>query len=180
MGHHSRLTNLPLTERGQHNALAPGERVCRLNFDRVFGGPLVSDWPVAGQQCDQSPARSPCEAGRQGGEARLAGTARAGAGRRPGQRRTRPPGGLLPRFHGHDAASRDGLRPALRIRHVQADHSGRLAAGAAGQLAPPSGSLGGRPPAREGRNQAELLLRSARRGLARDRRQAVQLDRHSL
>lgn len=40
MGHHSRLTNLPLTERGQHNALAPGERLCRLNFDRAFTSPL--------------------------------------------------------------------------------------------------------------------------------------------
>ena len=39
--------------------------------------------------------------------------------------------------HGHDAASGHGLRLALRIRHVQAVHQGRLAAGTAGQLAAP-------------------------------------------
>ncbi len=44
----------------------------------------------------------------------------AGTRRGPGQRRARPPGGLLPRLDGHDAAPGHGLRPALRIRHVQA------------------------------------------------------------
>ena len=60
----------------------------------------------------------------------------------PGQWRAGPPGGLLPRFHGHDAAPGHGLRAAIRIRHLQAVHPGRLAAGAAGQLAAPSRTPG--------------------------------------
>ena len=101
--------------------------------------------------------------GRQAEEPRLARPARAGARRRPGQRRARPPGRLLPRLDGHDAAPGHGLRPALRVRHLPADHPGRLAARAAGQLAAPPRPLGGRPPARDGRGQAELLVRGARR-----------------
>ena len=77
------------------------------------------------------------------------GAARTGAGRRPGQRRARAPGGVLPRLDGHDAAPGHGLRAALRVRHLQAVHQGRLAAGTAGQLAPASGPVGGRAPARE-------------------------------
>ena len=111
-------------------------------------------------------------------EPRLARPARAGARRRPGQRRARPPGGLLPRLDGHDAAPGDGLRAALRVRHLQADHRGRLAARAAGQLAASARPLGGRPAAREGRGQAELLVRDARRQPARDPRPAVDADRH--
>ena len=97
---------------------------------------------------------------------RLARRARAGARRRPGQRRAGAPGGVLPRLDGDDAAAGHGLRAALRVRHLQADHRRRLAARAAGQLAAPAGPVGGRPPAREGRDQAELLLRGARRDLA--------------
>ena len=41
----------------------------------------------------------------------------------------------------------DGLRAALRVRHVQADPGRRMAARTAGQLAAPAGSLGGRPSA---------------------------------
>ena len=89
--------------------------------------------------------------------------ARGGARRRPGQRRARPPRGVLPRFDGDDAAPGHGLRAALRVRHLQADHPGRLAAGAAGQLAAPARPVGGRPAAREGRDQARLLVRGARR-----------------
>ena len=37
------------------------------------------------------------------------------------------PGGLLPRLDGHDATPGHGLRAALRIRHLQAVHPGRLA-----------------------------------------------------
>ena len=59
----------------------------------------------------------------------------AGTRRRPRQRRARAAGGLLSRFDGDDAVAGDGLRSALRIRHLQADHPGRLAAGTAGQLA---------------------------------------------
>ena len=51
---------------------------------------------------------------------------------------------------------------------------------AAGQLAAPPGPLGGRASAREGRGQAELLVRGARRELARGPRPAVEPDRHSL
>jgi glycogen phosphorylase len=40
--------------------------------------------------------------------------------------------GLLSRFHGDDAAPRHGLRVALRVRHVQTVHPGRLAARRAG------------------------------------------------
>ena len=39
-GQHTGLTDLPLTERGHHSALAPGERLRRLNFDRLFTSPL--------------------------------------------------------------------------------------------------------------------------------------------
>ena len=71
----------------------------------------------------------------------------AGTRRRPGQRRARAAGGLLPRLDGHHAAPGDGLRAAVRIRHLPAVDPGRLAARAAGQLAAPPGSLGGRAPA---------------------------------
>ena len=56
----------------------------------------------------------------------------------------------------------DGLRPALRVRHLPADDPGRLAARAAGQLAAPAGSVGGRAAERAGRGQARLLVRDAR------------------
>ena len=87
---------------------------------------------------------------------------------------------MLPRLDGHDAASGHGLRAALRVRHVPADHQGWLAARTAGQLAAPPGPLGGRASSREGGGQAELLVRGARRDSARHRRQAIQVDRHSL
>ena len=51
---------------------------------------------------------------------------RAGAGRRAGQRRSRPAGGLLHRFAGHAAVPGDRLRPALRVRHLPAVDSRRL------------------------------------------------------
>ena len=51
---------------------------------------------------------------------RLDRAARAGAGRRPRQRRARSPGRLLPRLAGDAADPRDGLRAALRIRHLPA------------------------------------------------------------
>ena len=58
-------------------------------------------------------ARPDGETGCQAEGPRLPRPARVGAGRRPGQRRARAPGGLLPRLDGHDAAPRDGLRAAL-------------------------------------------------------------------
>ena len=94
---------------------------------------------------------------------RLARPARAGARRRPRQWRAGPPRGLLPRLDGDDAAPGHGLRAALRVRHLQADDPGRLAARAAGQLAAAARSVGGRPAARDGGGQARLLVRGARR-----------------
>ena len=81
---------------------------------------------------------------------RPAGNHRAGAGRRPGQRRTRPAGGLFPRFDGHARHSRHGLGPALRIRHLQAIHARRLAA----SNSPTTGSPGPTPGKWRGRNEA--------------------------
>ena len=106
--------------------------------------------------------------------------ARGGTRRRPGQRRARTPGGLLPRLDGHDAAPGHGLRAAVRIRHLPPVHPGRLATRRAGQLAAPPGPVGGRAPARAGGSQAELLVRGARRHLARRPRPAVHPDRHSV
>jgi starch phosphorylase len=47
----------------------------------------------------------------------------------------RTPRRVLPRLDGDDAASGDGLRPALRVRHLPPDNRRRLAARAARQLA---------------------------------------------
>ena len=58
---------------------------------------------------------------RQAEGSRLAQPARAGARCRPGQRRAWPPGGVLPRFDGHDATAGHRLRPALRVWHVPPD-----------------------------------------------------------
>ena len=69
-------------------------------------------------------------------EARLVRVTGAGARRRIGQWRARAAGGLLPRFDGYDGNSGDGLWPPLRIRYVQANHSGRLATRSSRQLAP--------------------------------------------
>ena len=44
---------------------------------------------------------------------------------RPGQRRPRPAGRLLPRLHGHPGRARHGLRHPLRLRHVRAAHRRR-------------------------------------------------------
>ena len=75
---------------------------------------------------------------------------------------TRAAGRLLPRLDGHDATPSDGLRPALRIRHLSPDDPGWLAARTARQLAPPFGPLGGRSPARDCGSQVGLLVRDAR------------------
>ena len=96
------------------------------------------------------------------------------------ERRARPARGLLPRLDGDDAAPGHGLRAALRVRHLQADDPGRLAARAARQLAAASRSVGGRPAAGEGGDQARLLVRGARRQPGRDRRPAVEPARHAV
>jgi len=135
---------------------------------------------LAGQQHHEPAARSSGAARGRGERPRLAGPARAGARRRSGQRRAGAPGGVLPRLDGHDAAAGHGLRAAVRVRALQADHPGRLAAGAARQLAASAGPVGSRPPVREGGRQAELFLRGARRDLATHRRPTVEPDRAPL
>ena len=99
-------------------------------------------------------------------QARSARDHRAGAGRRPRQRRARPAGGVLPRFDGDARHSGHGLRPALRVRHLQADHARRLAARAARSLARPARSVGSRAARRSRRSAAGLLVRHSRRRAA--------------
>lgn len=57
-GQHTGLTDLPLTEHGEKNALALGERLRGLHFDRVFTSPLQR-------------ARRTCELAGFGGEAEI-------------------------------------------------------------------------------------------------------------
>ena len=136
--------------------------------------------PVAGQQHRQPPARLRGAAGRRGQGSRLARPARGGAGRRPGERRARAPGRVLPRVHGDETAPGHGLRAALRVRHLPPGHPGWLAARGAGQLAAPPGSVGGRPPPRDGGGRARLRVRAAGGDAARGHRSAVDPDRHPL
>ena len=81
---------------------------------------------------------------------------------------------------GDDAAAGHGLRVALRIRHVQTVHPGRLAARRAGQLAAPPGPVGGLPPGRGRRSQTELLVRAARGALASRGGPTLFTDRHTV
>ena len=115
--------------------------ISRWSFSSAARWPTTSPTSCSIRSCQQAAEdRRP----------RLARPARTGAGRRPGQRRARAAGRLLPRLDGHAAAPGHGLRPALRIRHLPADHRGRLAARTAGQLAAAARSVGGRPPAGDG------------------------------
>ena len=82
----------------------------------------IPDGPLAGEQHHQPAARPVL--GRVLQEATSSTrsrSTRAGTGRRPRQRRARPARGVLPRFDGDARHSGHGLRPALRIRHLQAD-----------------------------------------------------------
>ena len=81
----------------------------------------IPDGPLAGEQHHQPVARPGLEPVLQEAQARSARDHRAGARRRSRQRRARPAGGVLPRFDGHARHSGHGLRPALRVRHLQAD-----------------------------------------------------------
>ena len=54
---------------------------------------------------------------------------RGGARCRPGEWRIGPSGRVLPGLYGHHAATRDRLRAAIRVRHVQAVDCERLAEG---------------------------------------------------
>src|SRR5262249_17400867 len=133
---------------------------------------------LVGEQHHQPPARSARQASRQGKAPRLARAARSGTGRRTGQWGAWATGGGLPRLDGYLAAPCDGVRVALRIRHLSPDDPGWLAARAAGQLAAPARPVGGGTAARSRRGEAELLVRAARRGSAHRARSAVEPDRH--
>ena len=71
--------------------------------------------------------------------------ARRRGGHGAGQRRPRPPRGLLPRFARHARLSRHRLRHPLRIRPVQAGVRQRQPGGASGQLDDLRRSVGDRP-----------------------------------
>ena len=140
--------------------LRPGEPQARLlSLDGI------PDRALARQQHHQSPARSLRQRQSPSRRTSTGSNCRAGARRRAGQRRAGTPGGLLSRFHGHHAAAGDGLWAALRIRHLQTAHPGRLAAGTAGQLAAPPGPLGGGRPHEKIEVRVQLLVRGARREL---------------
>src|SRR6266850_973694 len=138
----------------------------------------ISNWALADQQYHKPAARSLRQASRRAEERRLARPDRTRTRRRPRKRRARAVGGLLPRLDGDDAAAGDGLWAALRIRHLPAICPRRLAARTAGQLAASAGSVGGRSSQRDGRGQAQLLLRAAWRELAPRSRPALRADRH--
>ena len=140
----------------------------------------VSDRPLADQQHHESAARPLRERGGQADVPRLARPARGGARRGTGKWRARAAGRVLSRLDGHDAAARDGVRPPVRVRNVPAVHQGRLAARAAGQLAASPRPVGGGPPGRHGRGQAELLVRGPGGSAAADHRAAVDADRHAV
>ena len=111
-----------------------------LHLDRV------PDRPLARQQRHEPDARSGRVEDLRRARAVLDGAPRPGAGRGPGQRRPRTARGLLPRLDGDDGAAGDGLRPALRARHLPAGAPQRLAGGEARQLAQAPRSLGGGAP----------------------------------
>ena len=119
----------------------------------------VPDGPLSDEQHHQPVARSTLEPALPEARDRSPRNYRAGAGRRSWQRRSRPTGGVLPGFDGHARHSWHGLRPALRVRHLQADHAGRLAARAARPLARAARSVGSPAAGRSGRSAAGLLVR---------------------
>ena len=61
-------------------------------------------------------------------------------------------------FDGHHATAGDGLRPALRARHLSAENSKRLAGGAPGQLARSSRPLGDRAAGGKRPSDVRLLV----------------------
>ena len=114
------------------------------------------------------------------GQPGLARPGRAGARCRARQWRPWPAGGVLPRFDGDHAAPGDGLRAALRVRHVSSVNRTRLAARTSGQLVAPAGPLGSLAPQRVRRGRTRLHLRDAP-GQPADRRQSsLDPDRHSV
>ena len=140
----------------------------------------ISDRPLADEQHHESAAQSPCERGRQAEVPRLARPPRRGTRRRARKWRARASGCVLSRFDGHHAVAGDGVRTPLRVRNVPAVHRGWLATRAARQLASSPRPVGGRPSRRQGRDHAELLVRSPGRGAEPDPRPAIDADRHSV
>src|SRR6185436_851206 len=133
---------------------------------------------LARQQRHEPAARPGGPRGGVAPAAGMAGAPGAGARCRSRQRRPRPPRRVLPGLDGDAGAARDGLRPALRVRHLLAVHSQRLAARGAGQLAAPGRSVGGRAAGRGGVRAARLFLRGAGRRPARRHRPALDPHRH--
>ena len=122
----------------------------------------VPDRPVAGEQHHQPDAVAPGRRRRprQGVEARRA--HRAGAGRRPRQRRARPARGLLHRLPGHDGDPGHRVRPPLRLRDLPPGDPRRLPGRTPRPLAEPAGPVGGVAPERDGGRAARLPVRVAR------------------
>ena len=160
-------------------ALGPRPAVATLDQDRadvpdaecetgLLPVARIPDGPLAGEQHHQPAARPGLEPVLQEAQDRSARDRRAGARRRSRQRRARPAGGVLPGFDGDARHSGHGLRPALRVRHLQADRARRLAARAAGSLARPARPVGSRAAGRSRRGAAGLLVRHSR-GSAADR-----------
>ena len=160
-------------------ALGPRRVVATLDQDRadvpdaecetrLLSVARIPDGPLAGEQHHQPAARPRLEPALQEAQARSARDHRAGARCRSRQRRPRPAGGVLPRFDGDARHSRHGLRPALRVRHLQADRARRVAARTAGSLARPARPVGSRAAGRSRRGPAGLLVRHSR-GRAADR-----------
>ena len=76
--------------------------------------------------------------------------------------------------------ARDGLRTALRARHLSAENSKRLAGGAPGQLACSSRSVGDRASGGKRSSDVRLHVRIARRQAAHDPGQAFDAHRRPL
>ena len=90
--------------------------------------------------------------------------ARAGAGRRAGQRRARPAGRVLHRLAGDAADPGHRLRPAVRLRHLPPGAPRRLPGRTAGPLADPARPVGGGPAERDGVGPARLVVRGRTAG----------------
>ena len=172
-------------------ALGPRPAVAALDQDRadvpdaeretgLLPVARVPDGPLSGEQHHQSVARPGLESALPEARDRSARDHRAGARRRSRQRRARPAGGVLSGFDGDARDSGNGLRPALRVRHLQADRARRLAARAAGSLARAARSVGSRAAGRRGRSAAGMLVRHSCGSAADHPGPAVDAHRHSV
>src|SRR5208337_5247550 len=96
----------------------PRDLRARESKTRLLPLDRVSARPLAGQQRHEPHARTDRCRARQGEEARLARSARAGTGPWFGYWRSGTFGGLFPGFDGAHATARDRLRTAIRVRDV--------------------------------------------------------------